>query len=488
MSRPEVSTVHPNSKPLVRTDRCLSKELRWLLVGFVSVVMAAQAACSTTPSALVDEGIAIERPYLLARRQLPRAQRDLAADAYEQACRSGFESACMLFERLMVARGRSVREFLAGHAEYAKDCDDGDGKACFRLGLLLDNDSGLGIEAERSLGLYQRGCGLGYDYACQRAAQLHVVLFDYPASNVEIRRLTRRSCRAGYGEACKVDADLAKLGRGGPRDLVLSRELLGKACRRGQSNACVRLAKWHAFRKEPVAAKQMLAQLVEPAMGLCERGHTFACLVVLGLAREPRANSASLKDSMVRACLKGGVLEVCLLMSKLRAVPMPKHVEAKQGRLYEAELASILTKIQALQVERLTALKQTQPHARNAAQERDFWRRYYERRCFREGQLAGCNRLAGWQKTHRSLAAQAQRQAQSLVQEMMKQRQTTYTRGCQDDDAFACFQLANTIEASVQPSAEREARVAQLRAKARRLEAKIRAAWKRAPSTAPGTP
>lgn len=449
--------------------------LVWTVWAAASARAEAPAPPAPPPAPLVRAGLAIE----LAPAADPAPARWAAADLYDRACRAGSGAGCYHFEHLMVARRPGAAALRRQRGPLRAACERGEAAACFRLGLLYDDAGGVGLDVFRALELYHRACDLRYDYACQRAAELRVVVMDpdYELAVTQVRALTKRSCDAGYGRACVVLANLVKAGKGGPRDVPRSRELLRLACARGQADACVRLAKralWLAKRGQgqPADAAKELEPLIAALTPSCERGHAAACERVSWLLTRPFPAPQTSRLRVLRAAFEASA---------------PGRPGAQEAAARAALEAACRDKV-PWACERLAseAVRRDDAAAgaryRRSAQEalaaaRTLERKHLRKRCA-QGHAYACWRAAAALKDAGEAAAAKKLEARAarLGDQAVKRRASSWRAACDRGEPFGCVKLAGVLRAGRIGPADPEA-AARLQARHDELVAKMKARW-----------
>lgn len=426
------------------------------------MLLASPVACATTPSELVRQGIEAERV----------GQLDRARTLHDRACLDGHGPGCFHFERLMLAARPTPERFAAEEARYKPACEAGGARACFRWGMLFDDEGGVGLEPGRALGLYRRACELGDAYACQRAAELHFVLRFYEISVIESRQLCERTCEAGYGRACVVAADMTKAGRGGVKSGPRSRELLRLACERGQPDACVRLAKRtvHRAKKlgrgDPWDAHKDLEPLIAGLTPSCELGEEAACRVVTRLLMEPLPSAQPLRATKLlqAACRPQGGASPWACMALAHGATGVKVSDPEAKGL----------KRRALELRRAReAARPAQPTLK-AETYKPFAMAYWKARCD-EGHFGPCFSLAGVSDDPAE-ATRLRERGEALAREALKARASEWRAQCERDVPFGCVKLAGALEAG-HLGAPDEAEAQRLKAKADELVEALRRQW-----------
>lgn len=480
-----------------------------LLIALALVASAAPATpagVDPAPTEALRQGLALE----LGDAKDPWAARWAAADRYHKACRRGSGAGCYHFERLMGAQRPGPKALQRQRGLLGPACALGRGEACFRLGLLYDDDGGVGLDVVAALEHYHQACDRGYAYACQRAAELHLVLMDpdYAIAVTETRALAKRSCDAGYGRACVVLADLVKAGKGGPRDLPASRGYLQMACVRGQADACVRLAKrtlWLAKQRKAKAADA--AKDVEPLVAeltpSCERGHPAACETVVGLLMRPlpTPQPERARQILATACRGAHLATSCEGLAKGLAGAPPadaaawKALAQRHGPAAERKAAARLRSLCDDGTPWACQRLATQARARGEAAEADrlteraaaaqkAWRaasvaHFMERCGF--GKATACARAAheleqGGDPSDKGAIKELRERAKALGAAEIKARAAQWRAACDADEPFGCLQLAKALRQG-RLGAPDEAQAAALQARHDALVAALKADW-----------
>jgi len=190
------------------------------------------AGGAATRSDAVREGLALEAG--------PHPDRAAAKDRYEDACLAGDPAGCYHFGRH--ERTRRIRD-AAAHARatapLGEACDRGDLRACHRLGLLLDDDSGMPLDGRGAFDAFETACDGGHAPSCGRLATLYRVgpPSSDPGASAKALDLYGRACDAGFPGPCRAAAVM--LGD----DPARAKALEERACRLGDTGACTGLAR-----------------------------------------------------------------------------------------------------------------------------------------------------------------------------------------------------------------------------------------------------
>ncbi len=168
-----------------------------------------------------------------------------AARGFEDRCAGpdgGDARACYHFEGMMRTGGaRRDRPLPPRAVVLDRECQGGDHRSCFQLGLLLDDDGGMPRDGARAFALFEQACEAGYRYACFRSAIYYRVSVPSQRPDAAERVVERlgRACKAGFARPCTMLAEALR-DQGG--DGKLAADAAGLGCARGDLAGCRQLA------------------------------------------------------------------------------------------------------------------------------------------------------------------------------------------------------------------------------------------------------
>jgi TPR repeat protein/uncharacterized RDD family membrane protein YckC len=220
--------------PRAALARCLGWCLDGIACGMGALVLARASGARQRFGDRLANTVVVERPRSVSVR-LPLAL----------ACLSllGF-----YWAHLRISALRGLLAYVAaethpdnGISEYARDCDGGDGHACFILGGMLERESD---KTQDTLGVaktFQRGCDLKDPSACYNLGVMHEygrrVRQDY-ARGAE---LYRAACRGKVAVACYNLGVLYANGHGVEADAAEAARLYRLACDGKDAEGCYNL-------------------------------------------------------------------------------------------------------------------------------------------------------------------------------------------------------------------------------------------------------
>jgi TPR repeat protein len=162
-----------------------------------------------------------------------------AARLFEQACGSGYMSACFLVGvTAATAGGSSAPDFARAATFYTRACDGGQSIACHELGVLYASGKGVLADKVKASELYDRACRAGSIYSCMNLGTMYLV-GDGVARDVS-RSIAPlgRACGGGLPQACTNLGVLYAAGSGIAKDDVRAKTYFESACAAGDASGC----------------------------------------------------------------------------------------------------------------------------------------------------------------------------------------------------------------------------------------------------------
>jgi hypothetical protein len=175
---------------------------------------------------------------------------------WSRACEEGRRDACQTWVRTMNVA-----------------CQHGSGRACFSLGVALDEGRVIPRDAAEAGKDFGRACDLKTPGACPSL----VALVNKDGEDVFLK-----PCRQGDGESCFILASLYYAGAGAPRDYVRSVTLFRESCDDGWPRGCGGLAECYKAGQGVAADTAQAVQYFERA---CRAGIAASCFSLGGMYR-----------------------------------------------------------------------------------------------------------------------------------------------------------------------------------------------------------
>lgn len=114
----------------------------------------------------------------------------------------------------------------------AKACSTGDAWVCFKQGTFLDSGEILEVRSpSRAFEAYRRGCNLGSGPACARVASMYLSGTGTAADRGAANDVLTRACDSDDAASCGVLGAVYATGQGVPRDPAKAKALLERGCR-----------------------------------------------------------------------------------------------------------------------------------------------------------------------------------------------------------------------------------------------------------------
>jgi TPR repeat protein len=271
---------------------------------FANIVGVLAGALWLGRGPLYDTGIGLQEHHPVAAARLQNA---LCALRMSQAC---------FALGLLYRNGTGVEQDLSRAEQlYRSSCDDGVYEGCNNLGVLYDQGLGRPVDLQRALTYFARACGEAptpvHDrLGCNNAAIVSLRLHDDEANT----RYRQRGCDAGDLEACMYLARNYYGGAGVPRDYAAAMGLSRRACAGGQSEACFDLG---VAVQEGLGRSVDLAEARQLFRQACEGGSPKGCANLGFYAGEGTGGPAD-PDAAIKAWQKaceGGEERGCVMLA-----------------------------------------------------------------------------------------------------------------------------------------------------------------------------
>lgn len=147
------------------------------------------------------------------------------------ACDNGDLKACHRLGNAIAEQGNALEHLKPAAKLYQRACDGKLGRGCISLGLMYGSDIELGPDHPRQMKLYQKGCDLGVMMGCDFLAGMLVA--GYPGIPIDVGRalpLFEKACRNGYSSSCAELGHLYSDSKHVPSDQKRAAEYYRIAC------------------------------------------------------------------------------------------------------------------------------------------------------------------------------------------------------------------------------------------------------------------
>jgi len=224
---------------------------------------------------------------------------------------------------------------LAGPLDHK--CNGGDLEACFRLGVMYAEGTGVSPDPPRATALFRQACSGGTLAACNYLALALAEGMGVERQPQQAVEVYQKSCDGGYKTACRNLGMMLRDGRGVPADAARAELLLDRACRGGVPLACTNagdLDAQRAIKGGPARYKEMVTHY---KLG-CDAGDPTACRQ-LGIASlegkgVPKSTSAAAMW-LERACMPDDPV-ACRLLGMMKLQGAARDVERGKQLLTRA--------------------------------------------------------------------------------------------------------------------------------------------------------
>lgn len=198
-----------------------------------------------------------------------------AAQIFERLCKDGDTQACFNIGHLY-ANGSGVKQNFTRSSKYFKiACDAGNYQGCYALGIAYANGDGVQKDAQKSRQMLEAACDMNGDICVEIA---HT---DYGASKwLDALKFYKFACEKGSSEGCFGAGGMYERGEGTRKDLPTALKFYDKACRAGDGKACFNIGT--IYYNDEVIKKDD-----KTALGYfkkaCELGEEAGCDIKAGL-------------------------------------------------------------------------------------------------------------------------------------------------------------------------------------------------------------
>ena len=93
--------------------------------------------------------------------------------------------------------------------KYNKECDAGNSKSCFELGLIYANGKGVTKNSEKAFKMYKKACDGENSSGCSNLAIMYVVGEGVAVDYDKALTISKKSCEMGDENSCKFNEILA---------------------------------------------------------------------------------------------------------------------------------------------------------------------------------------------------------------------------------------------------------------------------------------
>jgi TPR repeat protein len=151
--------------------------------------------------------------------------------------------------------------------------------ACLVLGRRYWEADGVDVDFQRAHGAFERGCKLGNQEACARAA-MAVAQGSIAGDMAMAYGMFDKACKAGEKRGCIGVGFMKSDGKGTPKDIPGAIEVLAKQCTNGEGSACGILSVVYVNEQQDVEKGR------EAAKRGCELDASFSCFVAAALSQD----------------------------------------------------------------------------------------------------------------------------------------------------------------------------------------------------------
>jgi len=117
-------------------------------------------------------------------------------------------------------------------------CAQGDGKACYDLGVFYEQTNTVSNGDERASALYSQACELNFPLACRKLGLKYFLGTGIARDNRKAIELYAKGCDKADAESCDNLANIYHEGKGVPVDDAKAAEFYSKACTAGDDFGC----------------------------------------------------------------------------------------------------------------------------------------------------------------------------------------------------------------------------------------------------------
>jgi TPR repeat protein len=146
-------------------------------------------------------------------------------------------------------------------AKLTPACTSGDGRACYDLAALNEQDKAASDGAVRATAFYAQACELNFPLACRKLGLKYLFGTGVAVDTQKAIDLFGKGCDKADIESCDNLADLYHEGKGVPMDDAKAAEIYNKACTAGDQVGCT----WAKRLATPPPPVKRIPKRVAPA-------------------------------------------------------------------------------------------------------------------------------------------------------------------------------------------------------------------------------